>query len=178
MMLCEVTISGETVQTSMERESRPNGKEAYAANVSSLGYKRTLVVLRRSDNELVLSDGERVFRVKQLRRTTTGVVFLVNGEIVSAELKGGRRPFVAGSQPSSIASVSEVVISNFPARVVKVNFQRGDKIGEDQTLIVLEAMKMEAQVKVPKPCIAVEVLVKEGDLVERGRILARLRFEE
>jgi len=42
--------------------------------------------------------------------------------------------------------------------------------------MILEAMKMEAQIKVPNDCVVKEILVKEGQMVEKGKILARLGF--
>jgi biotin carboxyl carrier protein len=112
--------------------------------------------------------------VRQLARSRQSVEFLANGEQVTAEITG------AGTKAievySAIASVGELVVANFPAKVVKVNAKAGMSFDEDSTLIVLEAMKMEAMIKTPKKCRVVEVYVNEGDMVERGKALARLTF--
>ena len=47
----------------------------------------------------------------------------------------------------------------------------------NDTIIVLEAMKMESQIKTPGDCTVSDVFVKEGTLVERGKVLAKLVFD-
>ena len=97
----------------------------------------------------------------------------MNGKFVEASTTTGKP---RGSSRSSLASVNELVSSNFPAKVVKVNAKVGDELREGATLIVLEAMKMEAQIRVPSLCKVVAVYVKDGEMVEKGEPLARLSF--
>ena len=48
--------------------------------------------------------------------------------------------------------------------------------GAGETLLVLEAMKMETNLEAPSDCTVREVFVKEGEMVARGSKLARLDF--
>jgi len=61
-----------------------------------------------------------------------------------------------------------------PATVVTVNTAVGATVTEGQTLIVLEAMKMELPIKAPRAGVVKAVLCAKGDLVQPGVNLLEL----
>ncbi|MCL5067792.1 MAG: hypothetical protein M1368_05495 [Thaumarchaeota archaeon] len=129
--------------------------------------------IERNPSSITAEVGGRVYTVRQLTRTMSSVSFIMNGKLVEASIGGKSRE----AARSSIASVSELVSSNFPARVVSVKAKAGDRLVGGDTLIILEAMKMEAQIKVPSACQVVSIFVKDGEMVEKGKPLARLSFD-
>lgn len=50
----------------------------------------------------------------------------------------------------------------------------GDQLGEDDTILVMESMKMEIPVTSTESGRLVEILVLEGDIVTEGTIVARI----
>jgi biotin carboxyl carrier protein len=58
-----------------------------------------------------------------------------------------------------------------PGKIVKVLVKPGDDVAARQGLVVVEAMKMENELRSPKDGRVSEVLVTEGVLVEAGRVL-------
>jgi acetyl-CoA carboxylase biotin carboxyl carrier protein len=58
--------------------------------------------------------------------------------------------------------------------VWKIVSKPGDKVTEDQTLLILESMKMEIEVVAPKAGTVREILVKETDVVKEGQVLVVL----
>jgi propionyl-CoA carboxylase alpha chain len=58
-----------------------------------------------------------------------------------------------------------------PGSVVSVEVAVGDAVRKGQTLVVLEAMKMEHPIGSPQDGVVGEVLVSPGDQVERGSLL-------
>ena len=60
-----------------------------------------------------------------------------------------------------------------PGKVIKVLAKAGDSIPGNQTLFILESMKMEFEVKAAKSGILKEVSVKAGDQVLSGQTLAQ-----
>lgn len=50
----------------------------------------------------------------------------------------------------------------------------GDAVDEDEPIIIMESMKMEIPVASPEPGTVRELLVKEGDTVENGTVVARV----
>jgi biotin carboxyl carrier protein len=61
-----------------------------------------------------------------------------------------------------------------PGRVVTVHVRPGDDLRGGDPVATVEAMKMEHVVASPGAARVEEVLVREGEQVERGRVVARL----
>ena len=59
-----------------------------------------------------------------------------------------------------------------PGKVVRVLVKQGDQVQEGQGLIVVEAMKMENELKSPKAGVVSELHAQEGQAVEAGAKLA------
>ncbi len=66
----------------------------------------------------------------------------------------------------------EAVKAMLPGVVTKILVKEGDSVKAGETIMILEAMKMENEVKSPKDGVVKQILVKEGDRVEAGDILA------
>ena len=66
------------------------------------------------------------------------------------------------------------VMSPMPATVVTVNAVVGATVTEGQTLIVLEAMKMELPIKAPRAGVVKAIHCAKGDLVQPGVNLLEL----
>jgi biotin carboxyl carrier protein len=58
-----------------------------------------------------------------------------------------------------------------PGRIVRVLVQPGDRVTSRQGLVVVEAMKMENELRTPRDGVVREVAVREGLSVEAGRLL-------
>ncbi len=58
-----------------------------------------------------------------------------------------------------------------PGQVRAVNVSEGDAVTKGQTLMVLEAMKMEIRVHAPQDGIVSSISVKVGETVEREQVL-------
>jgi acetyl-CoA carboxylase biotin carboxyl carrier protein len=50
----------------------------------------------------------------------------------------------------------------------------GDRVDEDEPLLIMESMKMEIPVTSPEAGVIAEILVKEGDTVGDGTVVARV----
>jgi len=66
---------------------------------------------------------------------------------------------------------SQNIKSPMPGMIVKINFKIGEKMMKGDTVLVLEAMKMENEIKSPSECSLKEIFVSENKPVEKGQIL-------
>ena len=64
--------------------------------------------------------------------------------------------------------------ASMPGQVIDVLVAEGDPVEKGQTLILLEAMKMEMRMKAPYNGTVRRVLCKIGDAVERGQLLVEV----
>ena len=62
-----------------------------------------------------------------------------------------------------------------PGNIVRLEVEVGDTISKEQTLLVMEAMKMESEVKSPQAGVVQAVHVKAGNTVQTGDALLSLR---
>ena len=56
----------------------------------------------------------------------------------------------------------------------KVVVSEGQQVGADETLMILESMKMEIPVNSPKAGRVSRIYVKEGQAVQEGQLLAEV----
>jgi biotin carboxyl carrier protein len=59
-----------------------------------------------------------------------------------------------------------------PGKIARVLVQAGEKVEAGQGLLVVEAMKMQNEIRSPKSGTVEHLLVKEGQPVNAGEILA------
>lgn len=70
------------------------------------------------------------------------------------------------------------VEAHITGTVWKIQVQVGQSVTEDETLVILESMKMEMPVEAPADGVVETVCVEEGQAVEEGDVLLRLRTAE
>jgi biotin carboxyl carrier protein len=131
-----------------------------------------IILLERVGNRLILSLEDRVYSVIIQERSFNSFSFLANGRAYVSKVGSTR----SESTTALVASASEMLTSNFPSKVVKIVGKKGESLKRGDTLVILEAMKMEAQIKAPQDCSVEEIFIKEGDMVGKGKPLMRLKF--
>ena len=62
------------------------------------------------------------------------------------------------------------VRSEIAGSVWKIEVAIGDRVAEDDPLVILEPMKMEIPLLAPKAGVVKEILVKEGEAVAEGDV--------
>ena len=94
----------------------------------------------------------------------------LEGRTAAATLNGRRSAHAqeAGAQAHGQATIS----APMPGRVVRVLVAAGDDVAAKQAVVVVEAMKMENELRAPRAGRVKEVSVAPGTSVEAGRILA------
>ena len=64
------------------------------------------------------------------------------------------------------------IIAHITGTIFKIEKQVGQAVAEDDEVIILESMKMEIPLESPIDGVIKEILVKEGDPVEEGAVVA------
>ena len=118
---------------------------------------------RETSHEASLLDGREPGEVE---------VYLRAG-VVRTRVAGapGQRRWQAGAAGLGAAGGAGRVTAPMPGKIVKVLVKPGDHVTARQGLIVIEAMKMENELRAARDGQVKDILVAEGDLVEAGRLL-------
>jgi biotin carboxyl carrier protein len=93
----------------------------------------------------------------------------VGGVPVAVELNGNRSWAKRGD--TATGSGPQRVVAPMPGKVVRVAAAAGAAVEARQPLVVIEAMKMENELRASRPGVVAEVHVKEGESVEAGALL-------
>ncbi|WP_152207098.1 sodium-extruding oxaloacetate decarboxylase subunit alpha [Marinobacter changyiensis] len=89
------------------------------------------------------------------------------GEISQIEPKGGAAASApaASATPAPAVGEGEVVPAPLGGNIFKILVSPGDAVEEGDVLIILEAMKMETEIRAPKAGTIGEIFIKVGDAV-------------
>ena len=91
----------------------------------------------------------------------------VNGKTYDIDIKEGVKT------PSSSNNTVEVkeVKAALPGNVLRIEANVGDTVNENDVLLVVEAMKMETEIKSPFSGVVKSILVEQGDQIQTGQVL-------
>jgi len=123
--------------------------------------------------EAVAPDGARLYTV-----TVNGRSYQV--EVAPGGAIGAINPAAGAASPSAAAqilaarAVSESVSAPMAGHVLRINVTEGQKVAEGQVVVVMEAMKMETEVRARSGGVVVGIAVKPGDTVNTGDVLVTL----
>jgi len=100
------------------------------------------------------------------------VAVLVGDEVHELEILDERRLRLRRASGKFSLEGPQRVDSPMHGKVVRVLARQGDRVLEGQSLVVVEAMKMENELKSPKAGVVAELHAQEGQAVEAGAKLA------
>ncbi len=145
-------------------ELKPNGKNYEV----TLGDKTATVELLRADAERgkleLLIDGQRVTAYVSSDGAKRWVT--IHGQTFMLTKQSSARRSGGAGQASTGALTAPM-----PGQVRAVNVSEGEAVMKGQTLLVLEAMKMEIRIQAPMDGVVKKLFVKQGQTVEREQIL-------
>lgn len=149
----------------------PTGKSYRVA----LGDKTAEVEILRADAEHgkldLLIDSERVTAYVSSDNAKRWVT--VNGRTVMLTKQSGSRRTAGGHHHSA-----GELTAPMPGQVRAVNISEGETVAKGQTIMVLEAMKMEIRIQAPMDGVVSSISVKVGQTVEREQTLVLVESQK
>ncbi|MBV9482538.1 MAG: acetyl-CoA carboxylase biotin carboxyl carrier protein subunit [Acidobacteria bacterium] len=162
-MLFDVTIEGHTHHLELELlagawQARLNGREL------------ALDAVLAGPDLLALIVNGRVYEVMR-ERSSAGTDLWVGRVRYQADLSDPRslrgRKGKAGSDRGPVR-----LLAAMPGKVVRVLIAEKTEVNAGQGVLVIEAMKMQNEVKSPKRGIVQKIMAREGSRVNAGEVLA------
>ncbi|RUT51628.1 biotin/lipoyl-containing protein [Campylobacter fetus] len=123
------------------------------------------VVVNGSKYNVEVSDGFDNFQIKSVTPATSKPA-------QATEKKD--EPKTEQSSEISSSNGSSEIRATMSAGVFKILVKVGDTVGKGQTVVVLEAMKMEIPVESPSAGVVSEILITQGQSVDDGQTLIKL----
>jgi pyruvate carboxylase subunit B len=153
----EVRLAGDRVVVNgSEHPARLTRLHGSPTGVLELGGRRIPVVLESRGS------GRWVVGLRGDRHEVT---------VLDQRLESVRR-LAAGARPQG---TPDALCAPMPGLVVRVPVEVGQVVEAGASLVVLEAMKMENELKAAAPAIVDRIEVRPGQPVEKGDVLVRFR---
>ncbi len=131
-------------------------------------------IVKLTDRTFHIIRNHRSFtaEVLDLNATDKTVTLAINGHRHTVALKD-RFDLLLEKMGISSAATTKVnsIKAPMPGLIVGVSVQPGDVVGKGDSLLVLEAMKMENLIKAPGDGTVKIISVTKGDRVEKGQVL-------
>jgi biotin carboxyl carrier protein len=155
------TIKGSTDQVPVDIENLGNGQYALTLD----GERHVLDALPLEHGAVsVLIDGQS--HDVELDESGDLVEVLIDSELLTVDVADERALRLRAGAVGFTVTGKVTLTAPMPGKVVKVLVAPGTQVTEGQGLVVVEAMKMENELKSPKSGTVVEVFAQEGSAVE------------
>jgi biotin carboxyl carrier protein len=167
-MTFDVEINGRTRTVSVERAARDRYRvtidghphDVDAARVGTLGLSLLLDRMRGISRDVQIAPAGR----------NGELLVRLDGRTIAATVNGNRTGRAA-ADAGGHASGEQAVVAPMPGRVIRVLVAPGETVAARQGVVVVEAMKMENELRASKGGRVKDVAVAAGDSVEAGRVL-------
>jgi biotin carboxyl carrier protein len=156
------------------------GEQSYSVEIEEIGKSLYRVAI---DGNEFLVDGKKTGRTNyslivdnrsfeiEVDNAEDEYRVLVDGRNYHVHLVDERRVRVGGGQSDIQLQGRQKVSVPMPGKVIAVLVSQGDSVERGQGLVIVEAMKMENEVRSPIAGEVKEIKVKPGDAVEGGTVL-------
>jgi len=149
------------------------GHDGGSASVDVDERHYDLEVRELAHGEYLLISGSHVYKCRVERKRERGETFTVvlggqNHEVTIIDPKRLRSAQSSGTHHSGAAEI----VSPMPGKIVRVLVEPGTNVEAGAGVVVVEAMKMQNEMKAPKAGVVVSVNAEEGATVDAGDVLA------
>jgi acetyl/propionyl-CoA carboxylase alpha subunit len=166
-MKYEVTLNDKSIPVSIEEI----GRFQYSIKIDG---KEMLVDAHRTEACVysILIDGKSY----EVDVSFNGDDFRVNidGETYKLNVIDERRKALKKIVSTGRTTGVQIITAPMPGRVVRILKKPGERVEKNQGVIIVEAMKMENELKVNNEGVVKNIFVKEGDTVEAGQKLVEV----
>ena len=124
-------------------------------------------VARQDGNQMTLIVNNRPFLIVMESEDK----IIVNGETYSVDVIDAQIKKLIKAGPEKIHKKELTINAVMPGLVIDVTVKEGDSVRANDGLLVVEAMKMQNEVKTPQDGVVKKVLVEKGKAVNSGDAL-------
>ena len=161
-MRYEAEIDGRQVRVELEeRDGRVSAK------IGERVYD--LEIARPEENAYLILAGDQVYEARAWNETTSAQRVQLRDRMFTVNIIDRKHRRMAADHTSE---GRQQLTAPMPGKVVRVLLKPGDEVAAGQGVVVVEAMKMQNEIKSPKAGRVIEIRVIEGATVTANQILA------
>ena len=157
-----VTIGERTLEVDLSGASPVvDGRPVRAEMVAVPGSPLRHLIVDGESTLLVARPGDRGGRWQ----------LALGGERIAADAVDERTRAIREMTGTGAEETARVVVAPMPGMVVRIEVEVGQSVKAGQGVVVVEAMKMENELKAPAPGTVSRIDVAPGQTVEKGAVL-------
>jgi biotin carboxyl carrier protein len=164
-MIYEVTIAGHTHRVELSR-----GESGWLCKLDGRAFP--LDAISTGEGALSILVNGKSYEIKQ-ENTATETNIVVGHQRFSAVVRDPRSLRSRRRADSGTEGVKKIT-APMPGKVVRILVPAGTQVEAGQGVLVIEAMKMQNELKSPKKGTVKKLNVTEGAAVEAGQVLAEV----
>ena len=139
------------------------------------GVEFPFEIVFKSKKRLILRSGTKLYRLNNTEINNSQVCFTMNGRSYTSEVKDEQELLLEKLGITTGAPDTQgVIMAPMPGRIIGLPAAEGDTLVAGDPVIILEAMKMENELKAPVGGRLVTLHVKMGQSVEKNQQLAEI----
>jgi biotin carboxyl carrier protein len=131
------------------------------------GIKHVVEIVGSSQHGFTMIVDQRPYAVVN----NGGDQFVVNDESFTVRVADEQIQKIMVANPDPYAKKELIIKAPMPGLVLEVMVAEGDSVAGGQGLFIVEAMKMQNEMKTPRDGVVKQVLVDKGQTVNSGDIL-------
>ena len=175
MALYEVTVGGRTRKIEVEPASASSAERAgsgtdWRLRIDGREFPVNCVSIG-SDSLSLIVEGD-AFEAR-IESAEDGLKVLIDGKAFDCSVRDPRS-LRSRKRAGQHQSGEHKLTASMPGKVVRVLARAGDAVLAGQGIVVIEAMKMQNEVRTPKDGKVKSIIVREGARVNAGEVLAVL----
>ncbi len=158
------TINETTFEIDIQRDGTilVNGEER-EVDFLTLGPSLYSVIMENLSHELVVEDRD------------DGVEILMRGRLYTGNIVDERTQLMASRRVSFAPPAGDIAIAApMPGLVLDILVKEGQEVTKGQTIVILESMKMQNELKTPRDGTVKSVDAKVGQSVEQHKVLVTI----
>lgn len=159
----------------MEKKFSINGQEVSVTNFKQNGETVSFELKGKAFSfELLAKDGSEL--ILESDRRMKANLGKPNRDGETLIMVSGRECLVsvAGKKAKKSAAGAGSLASPMPGKIFKIMKEVGSQVSKGETILILEAMKMEHSIRADKDGKVKKIMFKTGDLVQGGVTLAEI----
>jgi len=156
-----------------------------------IGEREEELLLKIGDGRVSAEIGDRVYSLDVREIEPDSYLFFLNTNVYECRVTASKSNFDVSihgrNHPVTIVDPKRLrsgqnsdrhhhgvaeILAPMPGKVVKVQTETGATVEKGVGLVVVEAMKMQNEMKSPRDGVVVSIKVKPGDTVNAGDVLA------
>ena len=171
LMELEGTVDGKPFAFSIGKIN----KDIYSVNTADSQHEARIRICGEGYMEMIFDGQQMEFFISTDEEgnghvSYQGFIFSVNRNDVLV-----KNQEILGTFDSGGGKKDGKIISPMPGKVIQIKVSKGDEVKKGQTLLIVEAMKMENYIVAPTDGVVEEINVKVGDMVNSSIRLIELK---